>query len=360
MDEQSLIIPYSEILSAMQTRYRELAGFDADDASDIGIRLKVLAAEVAKAYERARALRDQVFAQTATGLYLERHAETRGLRRKAAVAAEGTLRFRREVPSLSDITVPAGVVVATRSTPQRRFETTEPVVLPAGETEVLAPARAVMGGRESNVAVGAVTVLITGAPGLSAADNPTPFAGGVDEEGDDALRARLLESYRHISNGANTAFYYDVAMGKDGVESANILPRSRGRGTVDVVIEAADGVKDAILTDLAALYAVQKEINVEVAVLGATRVSCGFPLELEPESGHSYEVVEAAVEAAITAFVGGLAVGAPLLLSRLGASILAAEGVANYKITAPTADVHPAGTQVLRPGSITITRMITG
>jgi uncharacterized phage protein gp47/JayE len=357
MDES---LSYNGILSAMQTRYRELAGFDADDASDIGIRLKVLAAAVAKAYERATALREQVFPQTATGLYLERHAETRGLRRKAAVAAEGMLRFRREVPSQSDITVPAGVIAATRSTPQLRFETTQSVVLPAGETAILAPARAISGGRESNVAGGAVTVLVTAAPGLSMVDNPAPFAGGVDEEGDEALRARLLESYRHISNGANPAFYYDLAMSRDGVESANILPRNRGRGTVDVVIEAADGVKEAILADLVELYAAQKEINVDVEVLGATRVSCGLTLELEPQSGHSYEVVEAAVSEAVSAFVGGLAVGAPLLLSRLGANILSVEGVANYRIAAPTADTRPTGTQVLRPGTITITRMITG
>jgi uncharacterized phage protein gp47/JayE len=357
MDES---LPYSEILSAMQTRYRELAGFDADDASDIGIRLKVLAAEVAKAYERATTLQEQVFAQTATGLYLERHAETRGLFRKAAVAAQGSLRFRREVPSQININVPAGVIAATRSTPQLRFETTEAVVLPAGQTEILAPAKAISGGRESNVAAGAVTVLVTAAPGLSTVENPVPFAGGVDEENDEALRARLLESYRHISNGANPAFYYDLAMSRDGVESANILPRNRGRGTVDVVIEAADGVKSAILEDLSDLYAAQKEINVDVQVLGATRVSCGLALELAPENGHSYEVVAAAVSETVATYVGGLAVGAPLLLSHMGAKILAVEGVANYEIHAPTADVKPAGTQVLRPGNIAIIRMVTG
>jgi uncharacterized phage protein gp47/JayE len=205
-----------------------------------------------------------------------------------------------------------------------------------------------------------VTVLVTAAPGLSMVENPTPFAGGVDEEGDEALRARLLESYRHISNGANPAFYYDLAMSRDGVESANILPRNRGRGTVDVVIEAADGVKEAILAELTDLYAAQKEINVDVQVLGAARVPCALTLELDPQSGHSYEVVAASVTAAAAAFVSGLAVGAPLLLSRLGACILAVEGVANYKINAPTADESPAGTQVLRPGTITVTRMITG
>ena len=37
---------YESILSRMQGRFQELAGFPADDASDIGIRLKVLAGEL--------------------------------------------------------------------------------------------------------------------------------------------------------------------------------------------------------------------------------------------------------------------------------------------------------------------------
>ena len=31
---------YEEILTSMQGKFKELAGFEADDASDIGIRLK--------------------------------------------------------------------------------------------------------------------------------------------------------------------------------------------------------------------------------------------------------------------------------------------------------------------------------
>lgn len=37
---------YESVLKRMQGRFAELSGFSADDASDIGIRLKVLAGEV--------------------------------------------------------------------------------------------------------------------------------------------------------------------------------------------------------------------------------------------------------------------------------------------------------------------------
>ena len=37
---------YQEILDRMKEKYKELSGYDADGASDIGIRMQVLAGEV--------------------------------------------------------------------------------------------------------------------------------------------------------------------------------------------------------------------------------------------------------------------------------------------------------------------------
>lgn len=52
---------YESILSRMQGRFQELAGFPADDASDIGIRLKVLAGELFSACTNLDWLKRQVF-----------------------------------------------------------------------------------------------------------------------------------------------------------------------------------------------------------------------------------------------------------------------------------------------------------
>ena len=59
---------YESILSRMQDRFQELAGFPADDASDIGIRLKVLAGELFSACTNLDWLKRQVFPQTAQGI----------------------------------------------------------------------------------------------------------------------------------------------------------------------------------------------------------------------------------------------------------------------------------------------------
>ena len=104
---------YESILSRMQGRFQELAGFQADDASDIGIRLKVLAGEIFSAYTNLDWLQRQVFPQTAQGSQLDYHAQQRGIQRKSAVCSQGMLEFSREAALLYDVTIPEGTVCAT-------------------------------------------------------------------------------------------------------------------------------------------------------------------------------------------------------------------------------------------------------
>lgn len=352
---------YDEILSEMRSRYRMLSGFDADAASDIGIRLRVLAAETAAMYEKIEELRAETFPQTSTGKYLELHAETRAITRKPAIAATGTLKFSRETPAYSDILIPAGILCSTRPEPQLLFETSQAAVLAAGETEIEVEAAASVAGSSGNVVAGSVCTMISSATGITGVTNPTAFSGGVDEESDDALRDRLLSAYQNISNGTNSAFYYDLAMSREGVLSANILPRRRGRGTVDVVIttlsaetqdETASGLQDELNR--------RKEINVDVQVLAATREYPAISAEIAVKEGYRFELVAESCKAVITEHLDRLGVGESLLLAAIGSRLLAVDGVYNYRILSPAKDILPANDRVLRAGNIEINRMAVG
>lgn len=352
---------YEEILSLMAARYRELAGFEADSATDIGIRLRVLAQQIHQLLGELEELGVQVFPQTSTGRYLELHAETRGIARKRALPAQGVLRFWRESPAQSDIPIAKGILCATRPDPQVQFETTDTAVLPAGALEVSVPAAAVDAGAQGNVAPGSVCLMVTPAPGISGVGNSEPFAGGVDAEGDDALRARLLRSFSSISNGTNCAFYYDLAMGHEGVASANVLPRHRGRGTVDVVVAchssaAADEIAAALERDLQH----RKEINVDVRVRAAERDITSLAAEISVRDGYDADAVLQACRERIADFVRALGVGAPLLLAQLGGALLEVDGVYNYRLLRPAQDAAPQSDHVVEPGEISVTRMAVG
>lgn len=352
---------YEEILASMRARYRELSGFDADQASDIGIRLKTLAAETASVYERLEELRAQVFPQTSGGKYLELHAQGRAIARKQAIAATGRLVFSRETPAYSDIPIPAGILCATRPEPQVHFETVEDAVLPAGQTQVSVLSAAADAGTEGNVAASAVCVMISPPAGITGVTNPEPFSGGVNEESDDALRSRLLAAYENISNGTNGAFYYDLAMSYGDVSSVNVLPRRRGRGTVDVIIACRNtSAQTEVVTAMQKDMNRRKEINVDVKVAAAAVDYTAVSYEIAVRDGYNFDLVAAKSREAVREYINGLGVGDSLLLAAVGNRLLAVDGVYNYRITLPVKDTIPSSDRVLRAGTISVSGMAVG
>ena len=150
---------YEEIRARMAAEYEAQAGFAPDDASDAGIRIRVLAGEIYTALRMLEAVKDEAFPQTASGEALELHAMERGLSRKPAVRAQGTLTFSRETALTYDVEIPQGTVCAA-SAGAAEFETTEAAVLAAGALSVTVPAQAVAGGKAFNAAAGAVDTLV--------------------------------------------------------------------------------------------------------------------------------------------------------------------------------------------------------
>ena len=86
---------FEEIYAHMAAEYKTLAGVEPEDATDVSIRLKVLAGELYTVLCAAESLKLNCFPQTAAGEALDLHAEERGLVRKDAVKSVGTLTFSR-------------------------------------------------------------------------------------------------------------------------------------------------------------------------------------------------------------------------------------------------------------------------
>lgn len=319
---------YESILSRMQGRFQELAGFQADDASDIGIRLKVLAGEIFSAYTNLDWLQRQVFPQTAQGSQLDYHAQQRGIQRKSAVCSQGMLEFSREAALLYDVTIPEGTVCATSQEGGQRFLTTRKGILKAGDFSVSVPAASEEGGAGANAAAGTVKVLVTPPPGVTAVTNRGAFTGGADGETDQELRERILESYRNIPNGTNSAFYREFALQYDGVYSASVSPRARGAGTVDVYVASKGDVPGSdlitrIQNDLNAV----KEINVDVQVQGAQKVSVDIILYLVPKAGYDYSELKPLAEQALRDYMAGLSIGESVYMTKATAVVYGVEGV---------------------------------
>lgn len=341
-----------EIYEEMLSIFRKETGAEASAVSDLSVRLYAVAAQVYGLYTQAEWLSRQCFPQTAQAEWLDRHAALRGLERRGAVSSEGSIRFSVTAPAVTDLTIPKGTVCTTAGLV--RFETTQEAKLDAGETAVLVPARAVEPGEAGNVPAGSILAMAVPPVGVGACVNPEPFIGGADIEDDDALRSRVLETYRRMPNGANAAYYEKEALSLDGVCACTVLPRNRGRGTVDVVVSSAAGKPgEALLAKLQEHFEQRREIAVDVLVKAPKIKQVAVKATIHVAEGCDPEQVKAGVEKAVGEFFSGALLGQSVPLARLNQLIFSQKGVSNCKITAPTSD------QTAQPGDLLTLKSLT-
>ena len=345
-----------EIYGLLREAYAQRTGTELAEDCDLAVRLYAAAAQLQALDIQTWWVLDQCFPQTAQGTYLDGHALMRGITRRAATKAAGTLRFSVASPSAVELTIAAGTACMTEG--EVRFQTTADGVLPAGELSVDVPAEAVESGAVGNVPPGSVTILTACPVGITGCTNPAAFSGGSDQEDDESLRQRVLESYLRLPNGANAAWYEQTAMSHEGVAAAQAVGRARGVGTVDVYIAAEAGLPGAaLLEEVQADLQEKREIAVDVDVLSPEAESVNVTVQVAAAENSTFETVKSQVEQAVTNLFTGRLLGKPLLLAQLGSVIYAVEGVENYHLTAPAADI--AGGEGVLPllGTLTVTEM---
>ena len=315
----------------MKNSYSSYAGFTPAEESDIMIRLRVLAGEIYQQQAHADYIKRQLFPMTAEGEYLDLHAAERGLTRKAATTATGRVRFYPEEETHGDILIPAGTVVATY-TDMRRYITDSDTVLQSGDGNVLVDVTAEAPGAAYNARGRTICVIVTPVLGIGRVNNGLDFTNGSDEESDDELRARIVDSYVNIANGANAAYYRRLALSVEGVYSASVVGRGRGNGTVDVYISARGReVSSAVMDRVQALMDECREVNTDVQVCDPDEMNITLYIQLSVVPGYSFSAVSAEVENAVENYINGLGIGQDVLLSKVGELVYHIEGVQDYR-----------------------------
>ena len=347
---------WTEIYEQMRGTFAQRAGFVPSEGCDSTVRLYALAAELQSLLMQADWVLDQSFPQTAQGMYLDYHAETRGITRAAAEKAAGTIRFAAADKVTAACPIEKGTVCMTAE--GVRFETTEDAVIAVGSQWVDVPAQAVEAGAGGNVIAGTVTLLSAMPVGVVQCTNPAAFSGGCDAESDEALRGRVLASYQRLPNGANAAYYEQEAMRYPGVAAAKAVGRARGIGTVNVVIATHAGVPDAALlaaveTDLQK----KREIAVDVKVLAPTVETVAVTAALKAAPGYTFAEVKAGAQSALEALFTGELLGKSVTTARLLTLLCGVEGVENVHLTAPAADVAVGSTELPMLGTVTLSEL---
>ena len=345
-----------EIFQEMLTDFGEKTGAELESGCDLAVRLYAAAAQVYALYVQADWVARQAFPQTAEGEYLDYHAQLRSLERKPALPAQGTVRFTAGEAAQSDRSIPQGTVCMTAGLV--RFATTQAAVLPAGELTVDVPVQALEPGTAGNVSAQTVVSMAVAPMGIASCTNPQAFAGGADGEGDEELRARILDTFRRLPNGANAAFYEQGALSFDQVAAAAVIPKPRGVGSVDVIVSTLAGTPgEELLEQLQDYFEQRREIAVDVQVKAPTPVTVNVAVQVKAKGGWDKTQVLDQVEETLESWFDGKLLGQDVLLARLGSLIYGCDGVENYAVSAPAADLAVDADELPVLGTLSVEEM---
>lgn len=279
-------------------------------------------------------------------IWLDRHASIWGISRIAAKFAAGNIRFTGSNGTI----VPQGTVLR-RGDGVEYITTTLATV---ADGEAVAAIRCLTAGLTGNMDAGTVLSLVSPIAGLSA--NGTietgGLTGGAEAEGDEALRARLLDRIRQPPHGGADFDYVKWAKAFSAtITRVWVYPLEAGLGTVTVRFMMDDTYDDGIpqADDVNAMKAhleALRPVTVELHVGAPNAVPLDFVFtKVEPDT----PAVRAAIEAELRDLIRREATargGVPntpdgkLYISRLREAVSLATGERNYVMASPNDDVQ--------------------
>lgn len=292
-------LTYNEILDKMKLAFFNECGKNVSNMSDVELRFKAAASEIYSAWANADYVLKQAFVQTASGKYLDMHAELRGITRKRSAKASGMLSFYVTEPLESDVIIPAGTICSVKGKPQLQFSTQSEAELKAGELTCTVQAEAINDGRESNAGAGEISVMVNPPEFIVGVTNESDFIGGSSDESDLSLRQRVMSSYNILSNAINQASVEELVMTLDDVLDCTVMLSSKG--VLVVCVKTRGNIKAQDLSpEINNLLGFAYLCGVPVYVVPAARLYFTAFAAVKMKPGHDKEALEAKIRERIT------------------------------------------------------------
>lgn len=356
-------LDYDDILQALLDDYRNrVPGADVSPDTEIYTRCAVTAGAVWGLHFGLKYVENQIFPSTADAENLERHAETYEIDRKDPIVADdGEIRLT----GANGTVVAAGLTIAHED--GTTYTTTSGGTIAGGVLDVTAECDEA--GAAGNKSVGQELTVQIPPPGVdSAAEIVTAFENGADEETDSALLDRLLLRIRKGNAGGTATDYEQWALSIDGCAFAYALPLRRGAGTVDMAVCQADvdgyrtnpsaSLRSSVLAYIESVRPVTADVQVPALTWVAQDVTITV---LELEDGVETADVESAIQEAVSDVIRAVEPtvgGSTLYRNALIRAVAAVDGVVDFEVTSPAANVaytvDSSTIEVPEPGTITV------
>ena len=237
------------------------------------------------------------------GTYLDEIAKTRGITRRAATAATGSL----TIAGTAGATIPMGSIFATVSIndePSVSYRTLADARIPDSGSvtvDIECTQTGIIGNTSAN------TIILAGSrlTGITAVNNDEDVSGGTEEELDESLKARIAEYDRTQGESyvGSSADYKRWAESVPGVGKATVIPAQDDSGLITIIVTDANGeagtadicedVYNHIMRPDAPLERLA-EINAKLSVVPPTTIEIAIRATVELESEANLDAVRSA------------------------------------------------------------------
>lgn len=315
--------------------------------NNLSVIAAVLAGGLHEVYGYLDGIAEAVLPDRATGDVLERHAAWRGLLRKPATPAAGTIMLT----GLPGAVVPAGVRLLRQS--DRADYTVEASVVLAADGTGTASVEALTLGASGNAAPGSELRFTSGVAGVAAVASvgPLGLGGGAELETDESLRARLRARVQLAPHGGAAHDYIAWALEVPGVTRAwvRVIPPCQVRVLFTMDESYPDGIP--LPQDVANVQAhieARRPVTAMVIVKAPNPVPVNFVVQsLVPEPNAATPDVREAIIAELKDMIlRDGAPGSPLLVSHVREAVSIAAGEWDHIPLSPGANV-PIGPEQL-------------
>lgn len=326
--------------------------------------LRVVALEIHQVHDHLTWSVRMWFPDTATGEFIARHADIRGVKARPATLALGQITIEGTpgavLPAELEFADAVGTVVigTTGAVLDAAGFATIPVIArdpgPAGNIEAGIRLAAVL----PNPAIARVTIAGTG------------LKGGSDEAGELELQVATLDRIRQPPHGGAGFDYPTWLKEQFDVRAVKVAPNWIGRGSVGVIVAMTDGDDarsptpdeiEAMLVHLGRPSTNEgvRPVTAHVVMVAAIMVAIPITVRLRPDSADA----RLAVEAAWSRFVRTIGdaddtrntspIGALIERSRISEAISAASGEYAHDLVEPAQAIQLFSADYPLPGPVT-------
>uniref|UniRef100_A0A7V4EFU1 Baseplate J/gp47 family protein n=1 Tax=Thermus tengchongensis TaxID=1214928 RepID=A0A7V4EFU1_9DEIN len=287
------------------------------------------------------------YLSTAQGPWLDLLAEEFfALERKRATFARGRVRLTAS-PGFGPYNIQPGDLWLGTADGLLYQNTTGGLLQSGGQLDVEVQAESP--GSRYNVPAGAISILHTPLPGVSATNPPDwLLEAGRDEETDEELRERCRIRWAELGGGATRhAYEFWALTAHPAVTKVRVLDdHPRGQGTVDVVVWGEGGLGADVVAQVDAYIQERRPLTANVLVYAATPRVVSVVATIAVRAGY-LSAAQSQVAGELATLQQEMPIGGTLYRSRLIEALFARPHVVNVALATPNADIALAPTEAL-------------